>query len=219
MNLYEKIVAIMQDVAYLQKDDNVGTEKSSYKAISEEKVTSAVRESMIKNKIVILPVKQTTEEIFTEYEKEAYGKTEKKQRLMTRVDTTYKIINAEKPEESIEVVSSGSGVDSQDKGIGKAMTYAYKYMLLRSFAIPTGNDPDKIHNDELEKSGTITKEKPKYELTIETLKILNETIKKVGWDNKIEAMRNKYNVTALKYLSEEQAKSIIASCKKHMEAK
>jgi len=167
MNLYEKIVEIMKDVTYLQKDDTVGSGKATYKAISEEKVTSAVRESMIKNKVVILHIKQNTEEVFTEYEKEAYGKIEKKQRLLTRVDTTYKIINADNPEEHIEVVSSGSGVDSQDKGIGKAMTYAYKYMLLRSFAIPTGNDPDKIHNDELEKQGSVTKkitEKDGYNL-------------------------------------------------------
>ena len=28
------------------------------------------------------------------------------------------------------------------------MTYAYKYMLLRTFAIPTGEDPDKISSAE-----------------------------------------------------------------------
>lgn len=30
------------------------------------------------------------------------------------------------------------------------MTYAYKYMLLRTFAIPTGEDPDKISSEELD---------------------------------------------------------------------
>ena len=39
----------------------------------------------------------------------------------------------------------------QDKGVGKAMTYAYKYMLLRTFAIPTGEDPDKISSAETDK--------------------------------------------------------------------
>ena len=29
-----------------------------------------------------------------------------------------------------------------------AMTYSYKYMLLRTFAIPTGEDPDKISSAE-----------------------------------------------------------------------
>lgn len=159
MNLYEKIVEIMKDVHYLQKDDTVGTGKSSYKAISEQKVTSAVRNSLIKHKVVVIPVKQDRREVYTEYEKENtyQGTIEKKQRLMTEVDVTYRIINADAPDEFIEAVSSGSGVDSQDKGIGKAMTYAHKYLMLRTFAIPTGEDPDKEHNDDLEKGSTVIK--------------------------------------------------------------
>ena len=30
------------------------------------------------------------------------------------------------------------------------MTYAFKYMWLRTFAIPTGEDPDKVSSDELD---------------------------------------------------------------------
>jgi hypothetical protein len=43
----------------------------------------------------------------------------------------------------ITIESIGSGIDSQDKATGKALTYAYKYALLRLFAIPTGEDPDR----------------------------------------------------------------------------
>lgn len=154
MNLYEKISEVMKDVEYLTKDDTVGTGKASYRAITEEKVTSTIRKSLIKHGLVIFPIEQQTEEVFTEYVKEAYGKKENKQRLMTRVDVKYKIVNTEKPSEFEILCSSGSGVDPQDKGVGKAMTYAYKYMLLRTFAIPTGEDPDKIHNDELDKQST-----------------------------------------------------------------
>ena len=38
----------------------------------------------------------------------------------------------------ITIESVGEGADSQDKASGKAMTYCYKYALLRTFAIPTG---------------------------------------------------------------------------------
>ena len=47
----------------------------------------------------------------------------------------------------MEVVSSGTGVDTQDKGIGKAMTYAKKYAILNSFLIPSGEDTDQISSD------------------------------------------------------------------------
>lgn len=145
MNLYEKIAAVMSDVAYLAKDDNVATGGGkSYKAISEEKVTSTVRASLLKNKLVILPIaqehKREDERITDSYGKEKINR-------ITTVNVTYRIVNTEKPEEYIDVPSSGTGVDTQDKGVGKAMTYAYKYMLLRTFAIPTGDDADKLSSD------------------------------------------------------------------------
>lgn len=162
LNIYQRISKVMQEIEYLTKDDSVKTGKTeSYKAISEEKVTSSVRASLISNGLVILPIWQHTEEIFTEYDKEAYGKIEKKQRLLTRVDVKYKIVNIDKPEEFEILVSSGSGVDTQDKGVGKAMTYSYKYMLLRTFAIPTGEDPDKISSQDLEEQSMVVKDKSK----------------------------------------------------------
>lgn len=145
MNLYEKISQVMRDVAYLAKDDSVETGGGrSYRAISEEKVTSTVRDSLLKNGLVIIPIDQShrrEDETVTDN----YGK--QKINRITTVDVVYRMVNIEKPEEYIDIASSGTGVDTQDKGVGKAMTYAYKYMLLRTFAIPTGDDADKISSD------------------------------------------------------------------------
>lgn len=70
--------------------------------------------------------------------------------MLTEVHTKYRIQNIDDINDFIEVESNGTGVDTQDKGVGKAMTYAYKYMLLRTFAIPTGEDPDKISSAEID---------------------------------------------------------------------
>lgn len=131
--LFQKISQVMQDVSYLQKDDNIAFGSTKYKAISEEKVTMAVRESLIKNKLVILPVEQDHSRDGT----------------LSIVNTKYKIVDCETGEYET-IVSSGTGADTQDKGVGKAMTYSYKYLLLRTFAIPTGEDPDKISSAELD---------------------------------------------------------------------
>ena len=145
MNLYEKISQVMQEVAYLAKDDSVSTGgTSSYKAISEEKVTSTVRASLIKNGLVIIPISQQHSRV-DEQITDNCGK--QKINRITTVDVLYRLVNIEKPDEYIDIASSGTGVDTQDKGVGKAMTYAYKYMLLRTFAIPTGDDADKISSD------------------------------------------------------------------------
>lgn len=134
MNIYEKIHAVMQDVQYLAKDDRVEFGSTKYKALSEEKVTSILRAELLRHKLVVYPIRQSTS----------------RTGQITHVDVTYRMVNAENPEESIEIASCGDGADSQDKGAGKAMTYAFKYMWLRTFAIPTGEDPDKISSAELD---------------------------------------------------------------------
>lgn len=134
MNIYEKISAVMQDVQYLGKDDNVSFGQTNYKALSEEKVTVIMRSAMLKHKLVVFPVEQSATRTGN----------------ITHVDVKYRIVNTEDPADYIEVVSCGDGADTQDKGSGKAMTYAFKYMWLRTFAIPTGEDPDKISSAQLD---------------------------------------------------------------------
>ena len=134
MNIYEKISAIMQEVQYLAKDDHVEFGSTKYKALSEEKVTTIMREKLLKYKLVVFPVSQVANRTGN----------------ITHVDVVYRMINIENPEEFIEIASCGDGADTQDKGSGKAMTYAFKYMWLRTFALPTGEDPDKISSAELD---------------------------------------------------------------------
>ena len=134
MTLYEKILAIMGDVQYLAKDDKVEFGKTSYKALSEEKVTSIMRNELIKHKVVVFPISQVAS----------------RDGSITHVDVVYRMVNVEDPTDFIEIASCGDGADTQDKGSGKAMTYAFKYMWLRTFALPTGEDPDKISSEELD---------------------------------------------------------------------
>ncbi|MGG1265152.1 ERF family protein [Brevibacillus laterosporus] len=154
MSVYKKILAVMNDVSYLQKDDKVEFKTTKYKAISEEKVTSAVGQAMRKHGLVIIPIHQE------------HSKVDQ----LTTVNVRYQIVDVDTGD-SIEAVSSGTGVDTQDKGVGKAMTYAYKYLLLRTFAIPTGEDPDKVSSAELD-------EKPKAQPNVSNSK---EAVLKAKW--------------------------------------
>ena len=134
MNIYQKIKSVMEDVQYLCKDSKVEFGSTKYRALSEEKVTSVIRASMMKNGLVMYPTDQTVA----------------KEGQITTVNTKYIMVNTDDPTEHITIASSGQGADSQDKGSGKAMTYAFKYALLRTFMIPTGEDPDKISSEELD---------------------------------------------------------------------
>lgn len=141
MNIYQKINEVMKNIEYLTKDDKVEFGSTKYKAISEEKVTTAVRKQLVEQGIVIIPIEQ-------ESENKELIRTDKSVNMLTSVHTKYRIQNIDDINDYVIAESNGTGVDTQDKGVGKAMTYAYKYMLLRTFAIPTGEDPDKVSSAE-----------------------------------------------------------------------
>ena len=89
----------------------------------------------------------------------------------THCHVKYLPVNVDDPGDYIEVASCGDGADTQDKGSGKAMTYAYKYMWLRTFSLPTGEDPDKISSEELddiEKRRKESEEKPGFRVPPES---------------------------------------------------
>lgn len=150
-NVFQRIAEVMKEVKYLNKDDTVSFKSTSYKGISEEKVTMAVRDPLIEAGLVIIPVEQVRT----------------KNGQITAVDTKYRIQNIDDPNDYIIAVSCGEGADTQDKGTGKAMTYSYKYLLLRTFAIPTGEDPDKIASAELD--AKMEAERQKLEKTTKQL--------------------------------------------------
>ena len=76
-------------------------------------------------------------------------KVTKKTTFMTRIRTVYRFVNVEKPDEYIETVTFAEGIDAQDKGSGKAMTYADKYALMKAYKISTGDDPDQTASEEM----------------------------------------------------------------------
>lgn len=134
LNLHQKMLKVMESIEYLNKDDAVAYGQTKYKAMSEEKVTMTVRKELVKQGIVVFPIEQTVE----------------KDGNLTTTNTKYRMVNVDDPMDYIDLASSGQGADTQDKGVGKAMTYSFKYMLLRTFAIPTGEDPDKIASEKID---------------------------------------------------------------------
>lgn len=150
-NIYQKMLEVMKNIEYLNKDDAVAFGNTKYKAMSEEKVTMTVRKELIKQGLVVFPIEQSV----------------MKDGNITTTNTTYKMVNTENPEEYVILASSGQGSDTQDKGVGKAMTYSFKYMLLRTFAIPTGEDPDKVASEQIDYEENLTKKKAELKQLLE----------------------------------------------------
>lgn len=140
LNLYEKIQAIGNEIRNIEKGLTVGKGNYSYKAVGDLDVTLAVKDAEQKYKLVSIPIKQelvNSEVIRTIKEDGREG--------LTYVDTikmTLRIVDLDNIKDFLDVESFGKGIDSGDKGFGKASTYARKYALLNAYKIATGEDPD-----------------------------------------------------------------------------
>lgn len=139
MNVFEKIQAVSNEIMSLEKDMMVGKGAYAYKAVSDFSVTKAVKEAEKKYGIISIPARQ---EMVESQVIKTVDNGKEKITYSFLVKMTVLFINTENPEDKIEIESFGHGLDSGDKGTGKASTYARKYALLNAYKIATGEDPD-----------------------------------------------------------------------------
>lgn len=154
--LAKAIIAVMSEVKGIEKSMTVGTGQSQYKGVPDQEVKKIIGDAMAKNGLCILPIgieAKTTvarwDEVDT-YSNANPKPMKSKQSVFTEATTKYLLLH--ESGESMEISGYGHGVDSQDKGAGKATTYALKYTLLYLFLVPTGkiDDSDATHSNEIE---------------------------------------------------------------------
>ena len=148
-NIYKKMSAITAELTAVAKNLNVGIGQSAYKAVGEADVLAAVKPLEEKHGVYSYPYSRKIVEAdlvttTTEYK----GKVTEKTNRYLRIETVYRFVNIDNPEEYIDITTYGDGIDTQDKAVGKAMTYSDKYALLKAYKIITGEDPDQFKSEE-----------------------------------------------------------------------
>lgn len=134
MNIYRKLIEVRKTVPYLKKDN----EGYQFSYVSSSQTLGSLREAMDKHGLLLVPrVKEkTTSERTTQK-----GNKE----ILTELVMTFTWVNADNPEEKVRCSWYGQGLDTGEKGVGKALTYAEKYFLLKFFNIATDkDDPDRF---------------------------------------------------------------------------
>ena len=139
------IIKVMESVKGMEKSSQVGSGSYGYKGTKDQDVKEVFNTELAKNGLCILPIKiepNVTIERWQEGNKS-------KQSVFTEVITKYMLLH--ESGESIELAGYGHGVDAQDKGAGKATTYALKNCLLYTFLTPVGkiDDTDDTHSNEI----------------------------------------------------------------------
>lgn len=150
LNIYQKMSLATSKIQTVTKKLKVGEgTKGEYKAVRETDVLNAVKPIEAEVGIYSYPADRKLLQAERVTFKNKYGDTEN---FVIKLETTYRFVNIDKPDEFIEIKTYGDGVDSQDKAPGKAMTYADKYALLKAYKIATGDDPDKNKSAKLNKA-------------------------------------------------------------------
>ena len=143
-NIYQRMAAAMGNVSYVQKDTKVNLMRKdgsgsggSYRAVSHDAVTAKVRPALLAEGIYYHPS----------------NLVHKQNGNRTEVSLDLIFVNIADPKDTLSIPCLGYGVDSQDKGPGKAISYAVKYGLLKGLGLETGDDAD---NESVEHVQTIT---------------------------------------------------------------
>ncbi len=126
-NLHQRIAAAMAKVTYIQKEKKAGMR---YSIVSHDAVTAKVRPALLEEGVIYYPVHMSTNQVGNR----------------TEAWVHVRFVNIDEPDDHIEVHSFGYGIDDQDKGPGKAMSYAVKYALLKTLGLESGDDPDEDQN-------------------------------------------------------------------------
>ena len=123
LNLHQRIAAVMGEVDYIQKERKTGM---NYTIVSHDAVTAKVRPVLLRHGVIYYPVRC----------EHAHSGNR------AECEMTIRFANIDAPSDFIDVPTFGYGVDQQDKGPGKAMSYAVKYALLKALGLETGDDAD-----------------------------------------------------------------------------
>jgi len=124
LNIYQRMNAVMKEVTYIKKRER--KQGMQYNFVSHDDVSSLMHMPLANHGIMPIP------------HVISYVITENKHSIQLTVD----FINIDKPDEKITVEGWGYALDTQDKGYGKAMSYAYKYILLKTFVLESGDEDE-----------------------------------------------------------------------------
>ena len=144
MNIFQRMSAVTAELQTVAKNLTVSTGRNnSYKAVSERDIIDAVKPLEAKHGIYSYPYdREVIESQILESEIVSGDSILKKSTFFSRIKTVYRFVNIDDPEDYIDMTTFAEGIDSQDKGSGKAMTYGDKYALMKAYKISTGEDPD-----------------------------------------------------------------------------
>ncbi len=139
MNIHQKLIEVRKTCQYLKKD-NKGYQ---FQFVSSSQTLGQLRGAMDEQGLLLVPSVEA-------FEVRDHTTAKGGHEYFTMLDMTFTWINADNPEETVVCKWTGQGLDNGEKGVGKALTYAEKYFLLKFFNIATDKDDPDAHQRKTE---------------------------------------------------------------------
>ena len=147
LNIYQRMLLVMGDITGVEKKGKA-TQGAPFEFVRHDDVMAAVRPALVAHGVMPLvsPDRKRTERLET---KTANNKPQE----LWLIWCDLHFVNVDNPEDRITIQVPGEGLDTGDKGIGKALSYAVKNALLKTFLLPGGDAADN-EADNAELSGS-----------------------------------------------------------------
>ncbi|MGS0663791.1 ERF family protein [Staphylococcus arlettae] len=205
LNLYQKIADVKANIDGFTKD----TKGYNFSYVSGSQILHRIREKMIEHKLLLIP--NTTNEQWTTH---TYKNKKGNEVIdfVVEMDLNYTWINADKPEEQLEVSYHAYGQQSDiSQAHGTALTYAERYFLMKFFNIPTDEDDA----DAKQKQDRYSKVDPKNIETLENeITMFSELMKSLGKDVSTDQVKQQLKITDINQLSNNQIAAMISTLDK-----
>ncbi|MGX0346580.1 ERF superfamily protein [Staphylococcus cohnii] len=205
LNLYQKIADVKANIDGFTKD----TKGYNYSYVSGSQILHRIRSKMVEHNLLLVP--STSNEQWTTHSyknKKGYEVVD----FVVEMDLNYKWINADKPEEQLDISYHAFGQQSDiSQAHGTALTYAERYFLMKFFNIPTDEDDA----DAKEKQDKYSKVDPKNIETLENeITMFSELMKSLEKDVSADQVKQQLGIKDINQLSNNQIAGMISTLDK-----
>lgn len=205
LNLYQKIADVKANIDGFTKD----TKGYNFSYVSGSQILHRIRTKMIEHNLLLIP--NTTNEQWTTHTYKNKKGNEVVD-FVVEMDLNYKWINADKPEEQLDISYHAFGQQSDiSQAHGTALTYAERYFLMKFFNIPTDEDDA----DAKQKQDKYSKVDPKNIAQLENeITMFSELMKSLGKDVSTDQVKQQLKISDVNQLSNNQIATMIATLDK-----
>ena len=134
LNIHQRINAVMGEIDYIKKGKKISFGSGGYSVTGHDAVTALIHPVIVKHGINIIPTIQDM----------------KQEGNRTTLNMGFDWVNIDEPTDLVHQDWGGYGIDTSDKGPGKAASYTQKNAVLKMLHLETGEMDIEEHDLQFE---------------------------------------------------------------------